>query len=1052
MEKKKSLPAPTRAAPLVNRDSSENQGDAGSNARAMANIDRSASVNTSDSEEIVGLRQGKQGAAASVATSVVASVVLGATPLLRVKAPEASAEGKPAQHPSLSGSLPANFGATNSGDGGVARPTRTSNFRRPSAGNYVSQKLRLEAAGPSGLSSKLLSLSSLEETLCDSPSTQGLVSPRSGLVSPRSGGGPCSVAMHAPQSAPASTSITSHTPHGLSQEYRWPREREPPPPPPVPEFTSSDDDDATSESEESSVSVADPQSRRISMSLANIVNARTTSGQFERHSVDHDIPMPPPTLDSEDTPGPPPPDHQAPGPPPDHPLHEEGGPPPDHLPHHEADDSLTPAGPSPSNRAGMGGSDGGDFKWRNSMGSGRRQRAIHAHKEKDASAFPPPPHALTHLQYHETPPPPPADRGPPPDDRGPPTADGVPATPKASSTPKGVALEHVNTHVFEAILLKKGKVKGYQKRYTVLFCNRICMFKPKNASSMDKPTTQIALTADVHTETSEKDNKTGIFPFTLITSEKQYILATTTTEERDAWIRAIDIQCSLTRAAAAFASQVPKLGVPAEGTASDLSSHASFLDSEVDALTSAIDSEVIVRRMTIRNKFGGGGSVVDMASEDAMDEFFQTPAFTNCKIIDTLSQGGLASLVDSIPSSDERELMGVVPLLFQVLLSSPFWVQRTVEQIIEAFVKKCPSYPMLTQQIQFFRMSKYFQDPILDVIAPANKGLRLKMERLTELLKAITEDKAITARTDVPLPEPMLHPFRVGVTAKKLKILAVFKTNARPILADFITFDQKQMDVLISEGIEHSVKPEQLEAESGSPIIIKKGDDLRQDLACLHIFKVFNQIWRQNKLEYNGIPIHCREYGVLPLTEDLGIIEYVAGCASMTTLGKIKKNNPRWISRLVASAVGAFIGGYILGIRDRHSDNIIVEKQTGNLFQIDFGHILGDSVAIDTGEFAITPAFKDALGAEAWGDFCNLCCKAFEAIRKSNKVAIQYCELLLEPLMEKGKVSAGSFLRKSLMLDDNAASAKLKAMIERAPSNYRTRFKNLLHGVATTMK
>lgn len=111
------------------------------------------------------------------------------------------------------------------------------------------------------------------------------------------------------------------------------------------------------------------------------------------------------------------------------------------------------------------------------------------------------------------------------------------------------------------------------------------------------------------------------------------------------------------------------------------------------------------------------------------------------------------------------------------------------------------------------------------------------------------------------------------------------------------------------------------------------------------------------------------------------------------------------------------IGILVLGIGDRHNDNIMVTKE-GHLFHIDFAHFLGNVMKFygfrrerapvcfvfflcffifhfltifSILKFVLTPDFVQVIGGKdspGWDRFVSLCCAAFNVMRKHGTMFI----------------------------------------------------------------
>eukprot|EP01084_Bolivina_argentea_P276092 471004_1 len=238
-------------------------------------------------------------------------------------------------------------------------------------------------------------------------------------------------------------------------------------------------------------------------------------------------------------------------------------------------------------------------------------------------------------------------------------------------------------------------------------------------------------------------------------------------------------------------------------------------------------------------------------------------------------------------------------------------------------------------------------------------------------------------------------------------------------------------------------------------MVFKKGDDLRKDASIITMFHLFNDIWKLNKLKYNGIMIESVTYQCVPMGEDYGCIEYVSDCYPLTDIkkryGNKTKNDTKFANKLMATSVGSYIGAYIMGIRDRHSDNILIKKD-GTLFHIDYGYVLGEKLSgLDASKFAITHDLESIMGDRGWTNFVNYCVMAFFVLRNNYNDILSFGQTALR-FLEWNKVE--TFLKQQLMIgaNDNQVEEYIKDKITKAPNKWKTRMKNTIHSIAMNVK
>jgi phosphatidylinositol-4-phosphate 3-kinase len=205
-----------------------------------------------------------------------------------------------------------------------------------------------------------------------------------------------------------------------------------------------------------------------------------------------------------------------------------------------------------------------------------------------------------------------------------------------------------------------------------------------------------------------------------------------------------------------------------------------------------------------------------------------------------------------------------------------------------------------------------------------------------------------------------------------------------------------------------------------------------------------NQLWLMEDLDLNVLTFTCLQTG-----NRRGFIEMITNAETLKEIQKgvvmnafkkscindwLRSHNPnainfkRAVENFTKSCAAYSVATYILGIGDRHNDNIMV-KYTGHMFHIDFGKYLGDAQTFAGFKRDRTPmlftsdmfyVINQAKQPNArFQEFIEMCCKAFQVLRKNFHHLLALIELMTNSGIPGLNKNAIQFVYKNLMIDLN---------------------------------
>ena len=220
---------------------------------------------------------------------------------------------------------------------------------------------------------------------------------------------------------------------------------------------------------------------------------------------------------------------------------------------------------------------------------------------------------------------------------------------------------------------------------------------------------------------------------------------------------------------------------------------------------------------------------------------------------------------------------------------------------------------------------------------------------------------------------------------------------------------------------ERMLKENVPDGESGiceiTSLMAKSNDDLRQEVFVMQMIHYYKSVFVNA-----GLPLWLKTYRILSISKDTGLIEVLTDASSIDGLKKSDgfpkegglrayfeatygdpstKSFKAAQANFIHSLAAYSIVSYLLGLKDRHNGNIMIDTR-GHLIFIDFGFAMGmapgHEFSFERAPFKLTMEYVDLMGglqSDGFREFERLFVAGFEAARKNSLIALGLVEIMM---------------------------------------------------------
>jgi len=251
--------------------------------------------------------------------------------------------------------------------------------------------------------------------------------------------------------------------------------------------------------------------------------------------------------------------------------------------------------------------------------------------------------------------------------------------------------------------------------------------------------------------------------------------------------------------------------------------------------------------------------------------------------------------------------------------------------------------------------------------------------------------------TNPELEFPFIYPFNPLYKIIKISKITVLSSYTKPIL------------------VNAEIYSELTKVNKKIKFIIKNDKSLRKEqlISCLIDtlqYKLTVYKYQNELSNFEQVPT----YQIIMLSLDIALIEYIeesitlrmvnaSGFTLQNYILNLNPNSPLNIIKMTfvqSLAISSCIS-YIIGLGDRHLDNIMINKK-GQLFHIDYGYIMENPLAtslFDAPEIKVTNEIIDFLGgvhSMYYDEFKNLFIKIYNIFRANRNILYIYFKFICD--------------------------------------------------------